>query len=137
MTLQETKKLANPRQDDHIANCKGTLYFIGPKPPESMTFRAVTDREVCDTITWNKASQSDIDQYEVQDRALGAVLAHCYNHFDEVVEALKKTQELYSDLVLVQKLRERSKSGIYEDSLDERSEANVKLLASVNEVRLS
>jgi hypothetical protein len=88
MTLEEARKRANPRLDSHICNCKGSLYFLGPKPPHSTTFRAVTDREVVDPHEWKTASQSDRDQYWVQDQALGALLAHCYNHFDEVVKAL-------------------------------------------------
>jgi hypothetical protein len=60
---------------------------------------------------------------------------HCIEHFDEVVEALEKTQNLYAILVQAKKSGPQSKSGIFEYELDARSDANVMLLAKAKKVK--
>lgn len=53
-----------------------------------------------------------------------------------VLEALKKTQELYAGLVLANKLRNNpSNSGIYETELDLRSDMNTRLIAELEKVK--
>lgn len=54
---------------------------------------------------------------------------------DKALEALKETQALYRVLVSAHELRGRSKTGVFEDALDTRSDANVKLIAELEEVR--
>lgn len=60
---------------------------------------------------------------------------HCRRHFMEALAALKETQELYRALVSAHKIRGGSKSGVFEDALDTRSDANVKLIAKLEEVK--
>ena len=94
-------------------------------------------------VTSNCCGYSGLAMTEMGESAFGAcgdkglatvqIAAHCYNHFDEVVEALEKTNEqLRVTRAIIHSLRGYTKEV---DRCDERQDANVALIARAKEVK--